>query len=181
MKIHLKAIFLTAAVWSALVLNSFAADTGTVNLVKPIVAPPAVEALKNAKGGLVCEAGLVLQKNGQCCPEGTNNNLWATVCTPSGTIDDQIFNFNDIAHYCPSADMFIVSDKNWKWFSCADKASSPLYSKATGTEGSKFCRDHGYGSLLKIRPWGTVGCVTVGDSQGDGCIEAGSCAFGSDK
>lgn len=177
MKIHVKAIFLTAAVWSALVCNSFAADTETVNLVKAIVAPLAGEAKKDVNGRPACEAGLVLQKDGQCCPEGTNNTLWPTVCTPSGTIDDQIFNFNDIAHYCPSADMFIVSDKNWKWFSCADRNSRPLYPDAKERAGSKFCHEHGYGSLLKIKPWGTVGCIKIGDSQGDGCIEAGTCSF----
>lgn len=177
MKIHPKAIFLTAAVWSASVFNSFAADTGTVNMVKPIIAPLAVEALKNAKGGLACEAGLVLQKDGQCCPEGTNNNLWPTVCTPSGTIDDQIFNFNGISQYCPNANMFIVSDKNRNWFSCADSNSTAMYPVAKKSEGSEFCMKHDYGYLIKIKPWGTVGCIKVGDSQGDGCIEAGSCSF----
>lgn len=179
MKIHVKAIFLTAAVWPASVFNSFAADTGTVNLVKPVVAPLAVEAIKDATGKPACEAGLVLQKSGFCCPAGsTNDNRWPLVCTPVGAIDDQIFNYNDITHYCPSADMFIVSDKNRNWFSCADSNSTAMYAMAKKFEGSEFCIKHGYGYLLKIKPWGTVGCIKTDDSQGDGCIEAGTCSFG---
>jgi len=178
MKIHVKAILLTAAVWSALVFNSFAAESGVVNLVTPAVPIAAKVVLTNAVGGRVCEDGHVLQKDGtHCCPEGTNNNLWQNICTPAGTISQQIFKNNDNPYYCPSADMFIVSDKQLKRFSCADRDSKPLYPAAKGFEGSKFCGDHGYGSLLKIKPKGTVGCVKVGDNQGDGCIEAGTCTF----
>jgi hypothetical protein len=167
MKTSLKAICL-----SLIAVNAQA----DVNLVKSIVAPSADEALKDAKGGLACEDGLVLQKNGYCCPEGTSN-VWPYVCTPIGTIDDQIFNFNEIAHYCPSADMFIVSDKNLNWFSCADSRSTPLYATAKSSEMDNFCREHGYGLLIKIKPWGTAGCIKAGESQGDGCIEAGTCSF----
>lgn len=162
---------------SVVAVHAHADGAGEVKLVQPIVPPAAIEAVVGNNGKQICENDLVLQKDGKCCPEGTNNNLWPTVCTPLGTIDDQIFNFNDVARYCPSSDMFIVSDKNWKWFSCAASDSTVMYPAAKSTEGSKFCRDHGYGSLLKIKPWGTVGCVKVGDSQGDGCIEAGTCSF----
>ena len=182
MKIHLKQIFLAASVWSSLIFNAHAVDTGAVNLVKPVVAPLAVEAIIDAKGRLVCEVGLVLMKNGSCCPEGTtNDNKWPLVCTLPGTIEDQIFNFNKITHYCPSSDMYIVSDKNRKWFSCADSNSSAMYAVAKKSEGSEFCMKHGYGYLIKIKPSGTVGCVKVDDSQGDGCIEAGTCSFGKGR
>ena len=177
MKIQFKTFILVTVILSNLAFNSFAADTGTVNLVKPIVAPLAVEALKNATGGLACENGLVIQKNGQCCPVGsTNDNKWPLVCTPVGTIDSQIFNNNDVTQYCPSADMFIVSDKNINW-TCASSDSTVMYPAAKGGEGGELCREHGYGHLIKIKPRGTVGCVKVGDSQGDGCIEAGTCSF----
>lgn len=177
MKMPLAMVCLLAVSLSGLVIPAAAAGTGVVNLVKPVIAPPAVAALDDGEDELICENGLVLQKDGQCCPPGTANDLWPTVCTPLGTIDDQIFNFKDVTHYCPSADMYIVSDKNWNWFSCADRDSTPMYPAAKGKEGSRFCMDHGYGYLLKIKPWGTVGCIQVGDSQGDGCIEAGTCSF----
>ncbi|MBC8017785.1 MAG: hypothetical protein H7X83_04590 [Verrucomicrobia bacterium] len=177
MKIQLKTIFLATVILSGPAFNSFAAESGTVNLVKPIVAPLAVEAIKNATVGLACENGLVLQKNGFCCPAGsTNDNKWPSVCTPVGTIDSQIFSDNDVVQYCPSADMFIVSDKNINW-TCASSDSTVMYPDAKGSEGGKFCRKHGYGHLIKIKPRGTVGCVKTGDSQGDGCIEAGTCSF----
>lgn len=179
MKHSFRLICLMAACLSVLVVNASATTLGVLNLVKPIVPPNAVSSVPDGSGKLTCEKGLVVQKSGHCCPPGTNNNLWPGVCTPLGTIDDQIFNFNEITHYCPSADMFIVSDKNWKWFSCADSGSTAFYSAAKNSEGSKFCREHGYGSLLKIKPWGTVGCIKYGDSQGDGCIEAGTCSFSS--
>lgn len=177
MKINLRTIFLAVAVWSALVFNSLAAESGAVNLVNPVVPTAVKEALTNAVGR-VCEDRQVLQKNGtDCCPEGTDNNLWQNICTPVGTVARQIFKNNGSPFYCPNADMFIVSDKHLNRFSCADKDSRPMYSAAKGFTGSKFCGDHGYGSLLKINPKGTVGCVKVGDSQGDGCIEAGTCSF----
>lgn len=173
MKTSFKVSCLSVACLSVIAFNAHAA----VNLITPIVAPIAKEALKSAKGGLACEEGLLLQKNGYCCPEGTSN-LWPYTCTPIGTIDDQIFNFNDTTYYCPSANMFIVSDKNGKWFSCADSASTAMYAAAKKSEGSKFCSDHGYGYMIKIKPWGTVGCIIAGDNQSDGCIEAGTCSFG---
>lgn len=151
-----------------------AAGAGVVNFVKPVVPPSARDATDDGKGNPLCGDGLVLQKNGRCCPEGTANDLWPGVCTPVGTIEDQLFNQDDITYYCPSADMYIVSDRNRNWFSCADSGSVPLYAAA---RQSTFCRDHGYGYLLKIRPWGVAGCVRVGDSLGDGCIEAGTCSF----
>lgn len=177
MKLSFRLIFLLAAGLPGLVVNAYAAAPGVLNLVKPIVPPHAVFAVHDGKGALICENGFALQKNGSCCPDGTNNDLWPGVCTPIGTIDDQLFNFNDTAHYCPSADMFIVSDKNWKWFSCADRDSVAIYAAAKRSEGGKFCRDHGYAYLIKIKPWGAVGCIKAGDSQGDGCIEAGTCSF----
>lgn len=154
------------------------AASGVVNFVKPVVPPPAVDAIDDGEDELLCENGLVLQKNGRCCPQGTTNDLWPGVCTPVGTIEDQLFNEDDATYYCPGADMFIVSDRNRKWFSCADRDSVPMYPAAQQSEGGKFCRDHGYGYLIRIRPWGVAGCVQVGDSQGDGCIEAGTCSFG---
>lgn len=179
MKIHVKAIFLTTVVWCALVLHSYAADAGTVNLVKPVAPPLAVEAVKDAKGGLTCEDGLVLQKNGHCCPKGsTNDNRWPLVCTPPGLIDGQIFNYNNVTLYCPSADMLIVSDKNNKWFSCAGSDSTVLYPLPDKPEAYKFCLKHGYGYLIKILTWRDAGCIKYGESQGDGCIEAGTCFFG---
>jgi len=151
---------------------------GVVNLVPPIAAPAAVDAVEGEDDEPACENGLVLQENGRCCPPGTNNSLWPDVCTPIGAMEGQLFNLGEIPHYCPRADMFIVSDKNWNWFSCADRNSRPLNTGPTGTDLSRFCMEHGYGYLLKIDPWGTVGCVRVGESQGDGCIEAGTCSFG---
>jgi hypothetical protein len=74
--------------------------------------------------------------------------------------------------------MFIVSDRNLNWFSCADSDSTAMYTAAKGFDGCAFCREHGYGCLIRIEPWGTAGCIKVGDSQGDGCIEAGICSFG---
>jgi hypothetical protein len=180
MKVSFRMIGLFAVTLSVLAAHASAAGTGVANLVKPIAPPAPLETIVDDTGKRRCGDGLVLQKDGRCCPKGTNNGLWPNACTPVGTIDDQIFNYNDIPHYCPSADMFIVSDKNWKWFSCADNDSTPLYPAAKETEGSKFCMKHGYGYLLKIKPWGTVGCVKVGDSQGDGCIEAGTCSFGGE-
>lgn len=177
MKISFTMVCLLAFSPVVLAMHAHAAGKGVVNFVKPIVPPPAVAAIDDDEVEVVCEDGLVPQKNGQCCPGGTGNDLWTSVCTPLGTINDQIFNYNDTPHYCPSADMFIVSDKNLNWFSCADRDSKPMYPEARGRAGSQFCVDHGYGFLLKIRPWGTVGCVQVGDSQGDGCIEAGTCTF----
>ncbi|MBT1072508.1 hypothetical protein [Pelotalea chapellei] len=163
------------------VVHTHSAGASEVNLIQPVLPPASLEAVVGKNGIKICEDGHVLQKDGQCCPEGTSNNLWSSVCTPFNIIEDQIFNYNDVARYCPSSDMFIVSDKNWKWFSCAASDSTVMYSAAKGTEGSKFCRDHGYGSLLKIKPWGTVGCIKIGDSQGDGCIETGKCSFDKNK
>lgn len=181
MKIPLAKLIVTAAVIAGSALNASSAEKGIVNLVQPIVPPVAVEAVRDAKGNVVCLDGQVLQKNGACCPKGTtNDNKWPLVCTPVGTIDAQIFNAHDTTQYCPSADMFIVSDKNMDW-TCADSASTVMYPDAKGSEGGKFCRKHGYAHLIKIKPRGTVGCVKFGDSQGDGCIEAGTCSFVPDR
>lgn len=179
MKMMLTTIILAAAVTS-LAGNALSADKGVVNLVEPVVAPVAVEAVKDAKGKTACTEGQVLQKNGACCPTGMTNTLWQTVCVPNGTIDDQIFNSPEGTRYCPKNDMFIVSDKTRTWTSCAASDSTPL-NRAEGSPGSEFCMGHGYGYLLKIKPWGTVGCIKIGDSQGDGCIEAGTCSFASGR
>lgn len=178
MKISLAVVCLLAASLSGLTVRASAAERGVVNLVAAVMPEAPLGSVEGEDDEPLCENGLVLQKDGQCCPTGTNNDLWPNACTPVGTIDDQIFSYNDATYYCPDADMFIIGDRNWKWFSCADSDSTPLY-PAAGTEGSKFCMEHGYGYLLKIKPWGTVGCVKVGESQGDGCIEAGTCSFGS--
>lgn len=152
-----------------------------VNLIEPVVPTVTVEAAADAKGKLVCENGLEMQKSGHCCPRGTDNSLWSGVCTPVGTVDDQIFNGPDGTRFCPSSDMFIVSDKERNWISCAASDSAPMYASAKKSEGSEFCMKHGYGYLIRINPWGTVGCIKTGDSQGDGCIEAGTCSFVSGK
>ncbi|RNC69406.1 MAG: hypothetical protein ED859_07960 [Desulfuromonadales bacterium] len=177
MKIPFAMVCLVTVCLSGLSMHASAADRGVVNLVAPIIPEAALDAVEGEDDEPVCENDLVLQKDGRCCPEGTDNTLWPDVCTPVGTIDHQIFNSNDATRYCPDSDMFIVSDNKWNWFSCADSDSSPLNTGPTGTELSTFCMKHGYGYLLKIKPWGTVGCVKVGESQGDGCIEAGTCSF----
>jgi len=181
MKIKIKTICLLTFSLSVLVVSAYAADRNILNLVKPVVPVSVVDAMKDANGKQLCENGLIQQKNGRCCPAGTNNNLWTDVCTPLGTIDDQIFNSRDITYYCPSADMFIVGDSKHVWFSCADGNSKPLYGESIKFKDSKFCRDHGYGYLLRIKPWGMAGCIKYGDSQGDGCIEAGTCTYGDKK
>lgn len=179
MKISSGMVHLLLVCLPLIAVHAHAAEKDVLNLVKPIVAPLVKEAHKNDKGGLVCEDGFVLQKNGSCCPTGTNNDLWSSACPPIGIIKDQIFTASDdTTRYCPSADMFIVSDKNRQWFSCASSNSSAMYTAAKGFEGSTFCVQHSYGYLVKIKPWGTVGCIKIGDSQGDGCIEAGTCSFG---
>jgi len=73
--------------------------------------------------------------------------------------------------------MFIVSDKNNSWFSCADSESTALYPLPNDRDAYKFCMTHGYGFLVKIRPWSVAGCIKYGESQGDGCIEAGTCSY----
>lgn len=181
MKIQLRKIVMAATVFTCLAVNAFSADKGVVNLIQPVVPPVVVEAVKDAEGKATCPEGLVLQKNGACCPKRTtNDNQWPLVCTPIGTIDSQIFNSHDVTQYCPSADMFIVSDKDINW-TCADSDSTVMYPAAKGSEGGEFCRKHGYGHLIKIKPRGTVGCIKIGDSQGDGCIEAGTCSFVSGR
>ncbi|MSN26293.1 MAG: hypothetical protein GJV46_10555 [Geobacter sp.] len=178
---RVRSICLLVFCFSGFAFNAFAADKNIINLVKPVIPVSAVYAAKNDIGKPFCENDLLLQKNGRCCPAGTNNDLWSDVCTPLGTIDDQIFNSRDITYYCPSADMFIVGDSKHVWFSCADGNSKPLYGESIKFKDSKFCRDHGYGYLLRIKPWGMAGCIKYGDSQGDGCIEAGTCTYGGNK
>lgn len=174
---RIKSICLLTFCFSTLAINAYAVDKNVLNLVKPVIPAAVINAVNDDDDDEpACENGLILQKDKRCCPSGTNNNLWSEVCTPLGTIDNQIFNSKDITYFCPSADMFIVGDHKHIWFSCADGNSTPLYSGATKFEGSKFCREHGYGYLIKINPWGTVGCIKYGDSQGDGCIEAGTCS-----
>jgi hypothetical protein len=177
MKIRFESICLLAVCLFGLVLNAYAADKGVLNLVKPIVPPDAAVSVKDSSGKQTCQNSLVLQKNGQCCPAGTNNDVWKEVCTPDGTVDGQIFNGVGGNQYCPNADMFIVSNKTGNWFSCAASDSKAFYTAAIKYEGSRFCLKHGYGFLIKIKPWGTVGCIKYGDSQGDGCIEAGTCSY----
>lgn len=179
MKNSSRLIYLLAVTFQFMLLNAHAATTSVLNLVKPIVPPDAVGTVSSGNAEQICENGLVLQSKGKCCPAGTNNNLWSDVCTPDGTIDGQIFNRFEVTQYCPDSDMFIVSDKKGDWFSCANSNSAAFYTTATKFEGSKFCMSHGYGFLIKINPWGTVGCIKYGDSQGDGCIEAGTCFFNS--
>lgn len=181
MRIIAMSFFILAVNLSGPTLNAQAFDQGVVNLVKPIIPSNVTNAIKDDKGKLICENGLMMRNDGKCCPTGTNNNLWPTVCTPTGTIDDQIFNAGDITQYCPGSEMFIVSDKDGNWISCADGNSRVFYPNAKKSVGSKFCRDHGYGYLIKIKPWGTVGCIKHGDSQGNGCIEAGTCSFSEGK
>lgn len=147
-----------------------------VRPVQPEIPPAVTESLRTVEGKSVCPEGQVLQKGGVCCPTGTNNSLWSQVCVPNGTIDDQIFNSPAGTRYCPKADMFIVSGKTRNWTSCAASDSTPL-NRVQGSPGSEFCMGHGYGYLIKIKPWGTVGCIRTDDSQGDGCIEAGTCSF----
>ncbi|GLI38608.1 hypothetical protein KI811_09840 [Geobacter hydrogenophilus] len=178
MKIPFAVLCLFAVSISVLPMHASAAERGVVNLVKPLQPQPPIDAVENEVDDMVCEQGFVMQEDGRCCAEGTDNGMWADVCTPTGTVEGQVFNYNEIPHYCPSSDMFIVSDRNLNWFSCADSDSTAMYTAAKGFEGCQFCRDHGYGCLIRIKPWGTVGCIQVGDSQGDGCIEAGTCAFG---
>lgn len=147
-----------------------------VRPVQPENPPAVTEPVRSADGTVSCGQGAERQASGVCCPTGMTNSLWPQVCVPSGTIDDQIFNGPDGTRYCPRTDMFIVSDKARNWTSCAPSDSTPL-NRVQGSPGSEFCMKHGYGYLIKIKPWGTVGCIKTGDSQGDGCIEAGTCSF----
>lgn len=178
MNIPFKMLACFALALPGLAVHADAAETGAVHLVAPIVAPAAVDSVEGEDDEPTCNDGLTLQENERCCPRGmVSGEPWPYVCVPDGTMERQIFNFGEITHYCPGPDMFIVSDRNRNWLSCADAGSSPLYPAAKGDAGGAFCREHGYGYLIKIDPWGQAGCVKVGDSQGDGCIEAGTCSF----
>lgn len=154
-----------------------AAGPGTVNLVPPVAPATASAATSDDYGTLLCGSGLVAQSDSQCCPAGTDNTIRPWACTPPGVTDRQLFKGpGGVPLYCPGSDMFIVANSNSVWFSCADRDSTPFY-PATALEGGIFCNNHGYGYLVRIEPWGTVGCVKVGESQGNGCIEAGTCYF----
>lgn len=166
----------TLAAAIPLAMNA-AAASGAVNLVKPVAPPAPVPAISGGDGTSACANGLVQQSDGRCCPAGTGNTIWPWVCTPPGLLQKQLFNGPEGPLYCPGADMYIVGNRNGKWFSCATGDSTPLYPDAKTSAGQDFCTGHGYGYLIRINPWGTAGCVKVGDSQGDGCIEAGSCSY----
>jgi hypothetical protein len=172
-KTAVKCICLTVVGLVNFTLNASVATGNVLNLVTPVVPPTAVVA--GDKGA--CDEGHVLQENGFCCPAGTSNKTWEEVCTPPGITKAQIFRGPGVVQYCPRDDMYIVSDKNNDWISCAAGNSTVLYPLPDKHRAYKFCLEHGYGYLLKIKPRADAGCIKHGDSLGDGCIEAGTCIF----